>query len=261
MRKSPWGSLKMPESLRGRTALITGAAQRLGLATALALAGEGVNIIVHYRTSVTEAETLRALLLARGVRAWLVTGDLTQPEEYETLIERAAAVAGPFDILVNNASIFPPDSLETMTLAQLTENIELNAWAPFTLGRAFARRVGQGSIVNFLDARLPGYDWKHVSYMLSKQLLAVLTRMMALEYAPRITVNAVAPGLILPPPGKDESYLEPLEALVPLRRHGKAEDIGAAVVYLLQNSYLTGQVICVDGGRHLKEPTDGSYPD
>jgi NAD(P)-dependent dehydrogenase (short-subunit alcohol dehydrogenase family) len=138
--------------------------------------------------------------------------------------------------------------------------MEVNAWVPFVLSRAFAQRIGRGKIVNLLDTRLKGYDWTHVGYILSKHLLAVMTRMMALEFAPHITVNAVAPGLVLPPPGKDETYLQSLVHTVPLQRYGGAQDIADAVVFLIRSDFITGNVIYVDGGRHLYECSNGSNP-
>jgi NAD(P)-dependent dehydrogenase (short-subunit alcohol dehydrogenase family) len=130
--------------------------------------------------------------------------------------------------------------------------MQINAWAPLVLGRDFARVAGKGKIINLLDTRLCGYDFKHVSYILSKHSLYVLTRMMALEFAPGITVNAVSPGLILPPPGKDADYLLELARTLPLAMHGGPEDIVEAVLFLLRSDFITGQVINVDGGRHLK---------
>jgi NAD(P)-dependent dehydrogenase (short-subunit alcohol dehydrogenase family) len=116
-------------------------------------------------------------------------------------------------------------------------------------------------VINLLDTRIVGYDWSHVGYILSKDILYKLTRMAAIEFAPHVTVNAVAPGLILPPPGKNEDYLNRLANTVPLQKHGKAADIVDAIIYLVKSEYITGQVIYVDGGRHLKELSNGSNPD
>ena len=239
--------------LLGKTALITGAAKRIGRETALTLADDGVNIIVHHRSSADEAHELVREIEGMGVKAWTVRADFEKPEEYELLIERALAVAGSLDILVNNASIFPSETLEDLTFDSLTSNIQVNAWVPFVLGRAFRRLVGQGKIINMLDSRIKGYDWKHVGYILSKHVLSVMTKMMALEFAPSITVNAVAPGLILPPPGKDESYIDRMIDTVPLVRHGDPQDVADAILYLLKSNFVTGEVIYIDGGRHLKE--------
>lgn len=208
--------------------------------------------MVHYHRSAEEAQDLVRELERRGVRAFLLQADLEDPQASEALIPRACELAGPLDILINNASIFPPHTLETVTFDAVVENAAVNAWAPFVLSRAFAQQGRPGKIINLLDARLTGYDWSHVAYILSKQALALLTRMTALAYAPDITVNAVAPGLILPPPGQDESFLQRLASKVPLQRHGCAEDISAAVLFLLKSDFITGQVLYVDGGQHLK---------
>jgi NAD(P)-dependent dehydrogenase (short-subunit alcohol dehydrogenase family) len=248
-------------SLRGRTALITGAARRLGRATALALADEGVNIVIHHRASAAEARNLRRELEARGVRAWPLEAELADARACEALIPRALEAAGALEILVNNAAAFPADTVDDLTRERLLAMVEVNAWAPFALGRSFARAVERGVVINFLDTRLRGYDPSHVAYIMSKHLLERFTRVMALEFAPGVRVNAVAPGLILPPAGKDETYLDRLAARVPLQRHGEPEQVAAAVVFLAQSEFITGQVIYVDGGRHLAEYAYGPHPD
>src|ERR1043166_3421706 len=250
----------MLHQLKGKTALVTGGAKRIGRETALALANRGINVISHVSRSESEALQLAAELKQAGVHAWTIQADFSRPDEYQNLIERAQQLAGSMDILVNNASIFPTDKLADLTWARLTTNIEVNAWVPFVLSRAFAQRVGRGKIVNLHDSRLKGYDWTHVGYILSKHVLAAMTQMMALEFAPDITVNAVAPGLILPPPGKDESYIKNLVHTVPLKRHGGPQDIAEAIAFLVESDFITGTVIYVDGGRHLHEYSNGSNP-
>jgi pteridine reductase len=247
-------------NLKGETALITGAAKRIGRETALTLADQGVNVVIHFNRSDSEARRLAEQLQLKGVKVWTVQADFRRSDEYQTLIERAQQAAGGLDILINNASIFPLETLKDLTWSELSANMEVNAWVPFVLSRQFAERIGRGKIVNLHDSRLKGYDWTHVGYILSKHVLAAMTRMMALEFAPNITVNAVAPGLILPPPGKDESYLQNLLHTVPLQRHGEAQDIADAVVFLVRSDFITGNVIYVDGGRHLHEYSNGSHP-
>lgn len=239
--------------MTARVALVTGAAVRIGRATALALAGEGLDVVVHFHRSGDEAAALCRELEGRGVRAWPVQGDFADPAEGERVIERALAAAGGLDVVVNNASIFPADSLEDLTFDGLFDNIRVNAWAPFAASRAFARRVGRGHIINLLDSRLDDADWTHVGYLLSKHVLAALTKLMALAYAPEIAVNAVAPGLILPPPGAPHEYIEARTQTVPLARHGEPEQVARAVAYLATSEFITGEVIYVDGGRHLQE--------
>ncbi len=241
-----------PGRLAGRTALITGAGKRLGRALAVALAEEGAQIVAHDRKALEE-ETDKTCSEVNecGARSWKIIADLERPAEYEDLIERAFLMAGTVDILVNNASIFTPGGLQEMTFPDLVRQVQVNAWAPFVLSRAFSARVQRGSILNMLDTRIAGHERTHAAYLLSKKMLAELTVMCALEFAPRVTVNAVAPGAILPPAGKGQEYLEELAKQLPLKRHGGPEDIVDAALYLLAGRFVTGQVLYVDGGKHL----------
>jgi pteridine reductase len=243
--------------LAGQTALVTGAVRRIGRAVALALADDGLNVVVHHRRSPGDADKVCEEIADRGVRAFSVDADLDDLDALPTLVDRAAALAGSLHVLVNNASRFGPDSVESVTFDAVVENMRTNAWAPLALSRAFARQALRGKIVNLLDSNIAGGDRSHVSYLLSKQVLAAVTRMTALELAPNVTVNAVAPGLILPPAGEDEAYLERLSRAVPLGRHGTPEDVADAVVFLVRSEFVTGQTIWVDGGAHLggKETT------
>jgi pteridine reductase len=249
-------------SLKGKVALITGAGKRIGRALAIALADEGVHIVAHDRKAM-EAETAKVCdeVVECGARAWSVTADLERPEEYESLIARAMKAAGSLDILINNASIFLPNTVMDVGFGDMTRHLQVNAWAPFVLSRDFSRLVDRGKIINLLDTRVTGYDRSHVAYVLSKRMLSDLTTMCALEFAPDFTVNAVAPGLILPPPGKDENFLAGLAKTVPLRKHGGPGDIVDAVLYLLKSDFVTGQIIYVDGGRHLGEENHGPNSD
>jgi hypothetical protein len=249
-------------SLEGKVALVTGASKRIGRALAIALAEEGVHIVAHDRRNL-EAETAKVCgeVEECGAKSWKVMADLEKPEEYETLVARALQAAGSLDILINNASLFLPSTVMDVGFNDVTRHLHVNAWAPFVLSREFARLANRGKIVNVLDTKIKGSDPAHTAYILSKQMLASMTRMCALEFSPAISVNAVAPGLILPPAGKDEAYLDGLARALPLRRHGGPEDVTDAVLYLLRSDFVTGQIIYVDGGRHLLEADHGSYPD
>jgi len=244
--------------LEGKTALITGAAKRLGRATALALARRRVHAVLHYRASAKEAEGLAGQFHDLGLNAWPIAADLSQPDEAEALFRRALEVAGPIDFLINNAGVFPSGRLMDFAPEDLHDTVGINAVAPLLLARRFAAQGKQGAIVNFLDARVVGSDSEHVPYHLSKRMLFALTRMLAIELAPAVRVNAVAPGLILPPEGKDEGYLQELAHTNPLNKYGALDGITEAVVFLLRSDFVTGQVIFVDGGRHLKENRYGS---
>ena len=236
----------------GKTALVTGGAKRIGRATAVTLATHGVHVVIHYRGSRDEAEAVATEVRDRGVKAWTIQADLREPAEVERILPEAVEAAGPIQILINNASIFTQSRITDFTLEDLTDNVQVNAMAPLWISRAFAAQGVEGAIVNFLDTRVADYDADHAAYHLSKRMLFTLTRMMALEFAPGIRVNAVAPGLILPPPGEDRSYLENLASTNPLHRIGTLEGITDAVLFLLRSEFVTGQVIFVDGGRHMK---------
>ncbi|MBI5095044.1 MAG: SDR family oxidoreductase [Candidatus Hydrogenedentes bacterium] len=238
--------------LAGKTALVTGAAKRIGHAVALELARNGVNVVVHYRHSSEYALETADAIRATGVRTWTLSADLADPDAAAGLMSRAVKTAGPIDILVNSASAFPEDTLRDFSLDRLRQSIAVNAFAPLVLSRRFASQDREGAIINFLDARMNDYDRGHVSYQLAKQMLASLTGMMANEFAPAIRVNAVAPGLVLPPEGKDDAYLHSLAHTNPLNAVGTVAEVTDAVLFLLRSPFVTGQVIYVDGGRHLR---------
>ncbi len=238
--------------LRGQTALITGGAKRLGAAVVRALAGEGVHCVIHYRHSESEATALAEEVRAQGVKAAIVQGDLAYPSKVGAIWEAANAKVGPIDLLINSASIFPEGTLDDLNEETLTENMNVNALAPFHLAQHMAAAGREGVVINFLDTMVRDYDKKHVPYHLSKKALHDLTRIMAVEFAPGIRVNGVAPGLVLPPEGKDESYLEGLKHSNLLESYGSAEQITHAVLFLLTNRFVTGQTIYIDGGRNLR---------
>ena len=248
--------------MRGATALITGSAQRIGRAIALACADNGMNVVVHYNRSLADAHDLVVLCRKKGVSAWPVAADIGTDDGCAKCIDDAIAASGKtLSVLVNNASIFPESTLADMTFDDLVGSMRINAWAPLFLSRAFAERTAfsrgrreQGRrrcVVNILDNRKIGRDRGHVAYLLSKRMLASITRLCALELAPAVRVNGVAPGLILPPAGKSDAYLDKLKNGVPLRAHGSPSDIAAAVIFCARSPFLTGEIITVDGGKHL----------
>ena len=238
--------------LAGQHALVTGAAKRIGRELALTLAERGVNVVAHYHSSDAEAAELTGTMAESGVKAWPLQADLEDPRQAENLIDRACSLAGHIDILVNNASIYPGSTLVEMDSGEVLRNAQVNALSPFQIGRALAGLGRRGSIVNLLDSRILHYDKHHAAYHLSKRMLFTLTRMMALEFAPEVRVNAVAPGLILPPEGEGEDFLQKLAHSNPLQGIGNPGQVADAVLFLLQNAFVTGQVLFVDGGYHMK---------
>lgn len=237
-------------------ALVTGAARRLGAAIARRLHAAGYDVALHYRHS---AEEMRALLAdlnavrADSAAAW--AADLTEYDRLPELVAKAMGHFGRLDALVNNASAFSPTPLGTITPADWDAQFLINARAPIILAQAAAPhlKAARGAIVNLTDiyAERPLRD--HLVYGMSKAALLAGTRALALELAPDVRVNAIAPGAILwPEDGKAEASKAALLARTPLGRTGTPEEIAEAVRWLLQGAgYTTGQVVRVDGGRML----------
>ncbi len=241
--------------LEGKTAIVTGAARRLGRHIALSLAERGMHVIVHYATSRREAEETASLVREKGVRAWLIQADFSSTDEPEAFAEKCGEVSPEVTVLINSASIFRHGSILDAPIVEFIDNFRINALAPLELCRWFAGQASFGSIVNLLDARMDDYVRDHIPYALSKLTLNSMTRILSLELAPEIRVNAVAPGVVLPPPGEDEEYLKKWAATNPLKTSGSPADISEAVLYLVDADFVTGQVIYVDGGRHNRETT------
>ena len=240
------------EIFSGSTALITGGARRIGRALALELASLGVGVVVHYNRSGQEAREVVETATLRGGRAWAIQADLANPAEAEGLLLRAVTTAGPLDYLINNASSFHESGLDNLSANNLLGELQVNACAPLQLCRAFAGQKRKGAIINMLDTRIHSFDREHVGYHLSKRALFSLTRMLAWEYAPHVRVNAIAPGVILPPEGEGLDWLEKLRHSNPLDSYGTVEDVTDAALFLLASEFITGEVIHVDGGRHIK---------
>lgn len=245
----------------GLTYLITGSANRIGRSLAENLSKNANAVIIHYRSSSQPAEELAAKIIANGTMAFTISADLRLPADASQLVNRAWDIAGPIDVLINNASIFELSRLSDVSIDELNRNMMVNAFASLFLSRSFAElnknRNAAPVIINLLDTHFTDYDPNRLAYHLSKRTLFSLTKMMALEFAPRIRVNAVAPGLILAPLGKGQSYLEQLKSSNPLNTIGSAGQVVDAVEFLIDSEFITGQVIFVDGGRHLIANTYG----
>ncbi|MHC4887253.1 MAG: SDR family oxidoreductase [Planctomycetota bacterium] len=239
--------------LEGKTALVTGGARRIGAAIASALCQAGMEVIIHYHRSQDEAEALADKLIADGGHAQTLRADLGDPAAVEALLPQAKDQVGPIHTLINNASIFDPSHLLEFCPTELQANMQIHAMAPLQLARALQAQNQEGNIINLLDTRIHSYDRLHAAYHLSKRALLSLTKMLALELAPRVRVNAVAPGLILPPEGQDDAYLTDRHTTNPLHTHGSAKDIAEAVLYLLRAPFITGEILHIDGGRHLHD--------
>lgn len=237
-----------------KTALVTGAAKRIGRAIAFELARRGYDIAVHYGRSEDDARKLVDELSALGVTAAAVQADLSDTQSVRALLPKAATALGPISLLVNNASVFSDDRLGSMTDDSWQSHIDTNLKAPILLSQAFAAQaeVPDGaSIINIIDQRVLKPSPPFFSYGLSKAGLWHATRTLAQELAPRIRVNAVGPGPTLPSIHQSaEEFAEEARAIL-LQKPTTPEEIASAVAYLASAPSVTGQMICVDGGQHL----------
>jgi NAD(P)-dependent dehydrogenase (short-subunit alcohol dehydrogenase family) len=248
-----------------RTALITGAAKRVGRLIALELAAAGYDIAVHYRGSADEAARLAQEIQAMGRRAALIPADLEDEASVETIMPRAIAALGPVGVLVNNASLFERDEALTVTRAEWDRQLAINLRAPFVLMQGFARLLPDdrsGAIVNLIDQRVWNLTPHFVSYTVSKAALWTLTQTMALALAPRIRVNAIGPGPILPNERQSDDQFRVHWSSLPLQQRIEPRDVARAARFLIEAEAVTGQMIAVDGGEHLAwaQPGRGVIP-
>ncbi len=237
-----------------KAALVTGAGKRIGRAMALALGRAGWSVAVHYRSSGEAAAEVVAEIEGAGGRAVALGADLSRETEVEALLPRAAQALGPLALLVNNASLFEMDVVDTATQASWDAHIETNLRAPFVLSQAFARQLPEGvhgNIVNMIDQRVWKLTPYFMSYTVSKMGLWTLTRTLALALAPRIRVNGIGPGPALPSTRQTEAQFSTLCEALPLRHGTTPEEIAAALMFILASPSMTGQMIALDGGEHL----------
>lgn len=241
-------------TLRGQAALVTGGARRVGRAIALALAERGADIIVHYNSGAADAESTATAIRGHGVRAQTLHADLADVAMAQALPSRAHATFGRLDIVINSAAMMLRTPVGEVTPQEWDTMFALNLRAPFFVAQAAAPllRAQGGVIVNIAD--LAAYEtWPaYVPHAITKAGVVQMTRGLARALAPEIRVNAVAPGAVLLPDAWQDDAATRLAGTTPLGRLGSAADVAQAVVYLCEASYVTGEVIIVDGGRHIR---------
>src|SRR5882724_4064368 len=244
----------MAEPTGPKAALVTGAAKRIGGAIARDLARHGWAVAVHYHHSAADAAALVREIEQAGGRAVALPADLAREAHTHALIARAVEALGPLTCLVNNASLFEMDKIETVTRASWDAHIETDLRAPLVLSQDFAGQLpagSQGNIVNMLDQRVWNLTPYFLSYTVAKMGLWTLTRTLALALAPRIRVNGIGPGPTLPSPRQSpEQFLDRCRKM-PLRRGTSPDEIAAALRFILMAPAMTGQMIALDGGEHL----------
>ncbi len=235
-----------------KAALITGAARRIGRAIALHLAGEGWDIAGHYNTSHEDALSLQKEVQALGAECRLYTADLSDPSAADDLIARCVADFPHASLLVNSASIFKRDTVASLSPELWDEHLNINALAPILLTRAFHRlSAAQNCVINMLDQKVANVTPDFFSYTISKLALSNATRMLAMSLWPKTRVNGIAPGLVLRSGDQTEEQFKAVHRRTPLGVGPSLAEICRAVVLLAETPSITGQVITIDGGRHL----------
>jgi NAD(P)-dependent dehydrogenase (short-subunit alcohol dehydrogenase family) len=237
-----------------KAALVTGAAHRIGRATALGLASDGWAVAVHYNRSRAQAEKMVDEIALAGGRAVALAADLTDEGETRDLVLRAVATLGPLGCLVNNASQFEADDSATATRESWDIHMEVNLRAPFVLTQGFAAQMpadASGCVVNIIDQRVWNLTPFFTTYTLSKAGLWTLTQTLAQALAPRIRVNAIGPGPTLASARQTEAQFTRQWQSTPLQRYTLTEEICAAVRFILSAPAMTGQMVALDSGQHL----------
>ena len=244
-------------------ALVTGAANRLGAAMAQTLASRGYAVIIHHRSGGDDARALVERIVAAGGRAAALKADLAARPQRAALIEKAGRPFGPLTVLVNNASSFEPDSVADLDEQLWDRHFAIHVEAPAFLARDFARQLpadAEGNIVNIIDERVLHLTPAYFSYTLSKAALWDATRTLAQSLAPRIRVNAIGPGPTLRHDGQSVEAFNQAIAALPLEHGATPEEIADAVAFLIFTPSITGQMLALDGGRHLAYGIRGKTP-
>lgn len=238
--------------LEGKSILITGGARRIGRHLAVGLAKLGADIVIHFGRSLPAAQSVADEISLLGNKCWLIQADLNDPEQVSQIIPEACKHTKLY-ALINNASIFEPVSFAQTGLAVWQNHLNVNLTAPFLLSQAFAASLSPGDpgrIINLLDWRALRPTGDHFPYTISKVGLAGMTRSLAASLAPDITVNGVALGAILPP--ADQADVSQILKFVPSGRWANLDEVTQTVLFFLDGpSYITGEIVHLDGGRHL----------
>ena len=240
----------MSSKIKG-TVLVTGAGKRLGRHVALYLAKAGYGIALHYHQSKFEAMSTAQAIYKIGMRCELFCCDLEDEAQVLKLVPQVFKAFPNLNVLINSASIFIPNQFGAVDLTLFKTHWNINFKAPYILTCEFARLVKKGQVINFVDANVVKYKTKYADYLMTKKALLEFTKMAAVQWGPRIRVNGISPGMILAPVNNQPDDRLKRARQIPLQRTGSPAHILQSVQFLLENDYLTGQIIVNDGGENL----------
>ncbi len=233
------------------TAIITGGAVRLGKSFAIYLANKGYDIALHFSRMRPEAQSVLDQLNSFGIKSKGYACDFSKMENAEDFLDKVLNDFTDITLLINSAANFIQENIEETQSQHLLETFHINLISPFILMREYKKKINQGMIVNILDERILRNVPTFAAYSVSKVGLGHLTRIAAIEWGTHVRVNGIAPGLILPPAGQDESYLKRESKHVPMGNHGSPENLNKGLNYLIENSFVNGEILFIDGGESL----------
>jgi NAD(P)-dependent dehydrogenase (short-subunit alcohol dehydrogenase family) len=234
-----------------KAALVTGSAIRLGKAIAIALAKDGYDIALHYNSSISAVEETKAEIEALGVQCEAFQLNLRQVGDMPQLFDEVLSAFPHLSVLVNSASAYTQATIEKTSPSIFDKQFDVNIKAPFFLTQNFAKAVKKGNVINIIDNKMAFNQNNYAAYLLAKKTLVEFTKMAAIEYAPNIRVNGLAPGVVLPAGTRSPEYIEWRIQGIPLKMQGTTQHITDGILSLLQNTFVTGQILTVDGGESI----------
>ena len=233
------------------TALITGGAVRLGKAFCATLANAGYNLAIHYNSSSKQAENTAEEYRETGVDCETFQFDFSEKNNVSDLITQVRKQFPDLNVLINNASVYDQATMMETPELILERQFKINLQAPYLLTQAFAQQCKSGNVINIIDNKIAFNQYQYSAYVLSKKSLAEFTRLAAVELAPDVRVNGIAPGVVLPASVRSQDYIDCRIEGIPLKQQGQTDNIAQALLYLLSNDFVCGQILFVDGGESL----------
>jgi pteridine reductase len=243
----------MPQSkkMSKGTALVTGGAVRLGKVFSMSLAEAGYDLAIHYNSSLDEATVTAEEIRQLGVECDIFQFDFSQSKDVSELIANVRARFPDLNVLINSASVYDQASMMETTATMLEKQLRVNLMAPYLLTQSFARQCKVGNIINIIDNKIAFNQYQYSAYLLSKKTLLEFTKLAALELAPDVRVNGLAPGVVMPASARTQDYIDWRIEGIPVKRQGDIKNITHALHYLLDNDFVCGQILTVDGGESL----------